>query len=164
MPREANVALVHRMFEEVFDKGNTAYFLEVLPPDVVLHLAGYNEPFRGSAAMKEWADSYHAGFSFKITIDSVLAEGEEVAVRWTNVATHRGKYNGMPATGRVVRFTAIEWFRFEGGRCVEIWNKFDALDVVQQLGVIPKGPPPAALLYVALGVQKVRRLLGFKNG
>jgi steroid delta-isomerase-like uncharacterized protein len=164
MPREANLATVHRVFEEVFEKGNTAYFLEVLPTNVVMRLSGYKEPFVGPAAVKAWADSFHAGFSFKITVESVLAEGEEVAVRWTNVATHRGKYNGMPATGRQMRFTAIEWFRFEDGRCVEIWNKFDVLDVVQQLGLMPSGPPPAPLMYAALGVQRVRRLLGFEKG
>ena len=160
MPPEANLASVHRLFDEVFRKGNTAHFLQALAPGAIVHLAGYPEPLRGPEAAKAWADEYVAGFDARIAIDGEMASGEEVAIRWTNVATHRGKYNGMPATGRQVRFTAIEWLRFENGLAVEIWHRFDTLDVIQQLGALPSGKPPAALMYLVVGLQKLRKLVG----
>jgi steroid delta-isomerase-like uncharacterized protein len=160
VPPEANLASVRRVFDEVFQKGNTEHFLQALAPHAVVHLAGLPEPLRGREAAKAWADEYVAGFDASITIDGTMASGEEVVVRWTNVAIHRGPYNGMPATGRQVRFTAIEWFRFEDGLAVEIWHRFDTLDVVQQLGALPRGKPPAALMYVVVGLQKLRRLVG----
>ena len=45
---------------------------------------------------------------------------------------------GVPATGKVVTFTAIAISRFAGGKWVEDWESFDALGLMQQLGVIPQ--------------------------
>lgn len=146
MAAEANRAAVRRLLDEVFAKGNTAAFLEMLAPDVVFHLAGYPEPFRGNQAVKAWADEYLAAFAVTLSIHDVIAEGEDVVARWTIVAHHRGEYMGIPPTGRRVTFTSVEWFRFRDGKASEIWNAFDVLDVVQQLGALPRGRPPKILL------------------
>ena len=43
----------------------------------------------------------------------------------------------IPPTGRPVRITGIEIWRFADGKVVELWNEVDVLGFMQQLGLIP---------------------------
>ena len=52
--------------------------------------------------------------------------------------TNDGDFMGMPATGRTVDVPAIDIFRFaDDGLVHEHWGVFDALGMMQQLGVAP---------------------------
>ena len=44
---------------------------------------------------------------------------------------------GIPPTGKQGTVTGIGIGRFEGGKLVEAWTEFDALGMLQQLGVVP---------------------------
>jgi len=151
---EANKAIVLGLLDEFFNKRNPVVFDELGWPACVLHLAGYPEPFRGREAVKEWALSYLDGWDSRLEVEEAIAVGDTVAVRWTLHATHKGEYIGMPATGRSVTFTALEWFRLVDGKCVEVWNAFDTLRVVQQIGMLPKGTPPRALCRIIIWLQR----------
>ena len=54
--------------------------------------------------------------------------------RWTATGTHLGQCAGVGATGRSMRFSGINVFRFSDGKVVEVWNHRDDLDLMQQLG------------------------------
>jgi predicted ester cyclase len=43
---------------------------------------------------------------------------------------------GHPATGRPVKFFAIDILRIQGGRIVEDWHLEDNLALLEQLGVV----------------------------
>jgi steroid delta-isomerase-like uncharacterized protein len=154
---EENKAAVLRLFDEVFTKGNTRAFAKFGSPDVVYRLVGYPQPFRGPAAVAEWAYDYLAAFDVHLTVEEAVAAEDTVVVRWTMQAFHKGEYLGIPPTQTEVRFTAVEWFRFVDGLCVEIWNNIDTLGVLQQLGVFPKGTPPRALLQFVIWLQRLGR-------
>jgi predicted ester cyclase len=80
--------------------------------------------------------AFYAGFpDGKHTIEEVVATGDHVVVfaRWGG--THRGEFQGVPATGRRVSFTAIEAYKLEGGKIVEHRGEFDAVSMMQQLTV-----------------------------
>ena len=48
----------------------------------------------------------------------------------------------MPATGKSVDVQLVDIIRFgEDGRAREHWGVFDQLTMMQQLGLIPEGPP-----------------------
>src|SRR5205807_7844396 len=100
---------------------------EGLTPDVIVHMPGYEEPFHGSQAVRDWAASYFAGFESRITIEAVVAEGSDVLVRWTNHAIHKGDYQGIPPTGRPVTFTEIAQMHVVDGKGKEVWIVFDTL-------------------------------------
>jgi predicted ester cyclase len=44
---------------------------------------------------------------------------------------------GIPATGKLVTVTGTDIFRIAGGKIVELWQHWDQLGLLQQLGVIP---------------------------
>jgi predicted ester cyclase len=49
---------------------------------------------------------------------------------------------GMPATGKRFEVEEIDIVRFfEDGLAHEHWGIFDAMKMMQQLGVIPEAPP-----------------------
>ena len=76
----------------------------------------------------------------RITPESTLAEGAETVMRWRITGTHRGEFQGVPATGRPIALDGIEWNRFEDGKIAEHWAQFDLVAVLGQIGALP---PPA---------------------
>lgn len=50
-----------------------------------------------------------------------------------------GEFMGIPATGKKVTMTGMSIVRYAGGKIEEGWDAYDALGMMQQLGVIPKG-------------------------
>lgn len=61
----------------------------------------------------------------RITVESTIAERDEVAVRWTANGTHRGEGLGIPATGQPVEIHGLTWFRIRNGKFIEArdcWN------------------------------------------
>lgn len=115
---------------------------------LTVYASGFPAPFRGPEAVKAGASSYVAAFDHRVTIEDRIAECDKVGVRWRMQAVHQGEYRGMPATGRTVTFTAIQWFCLSNGKIEEAWNRFDTLSVVQELGFFPKGDPPRMLFRV----------------
>jgi predicted ester cyclase len=45
---------------------------------------------------------------------------------------------GIPPTGKQVNVTGITITLISNGKSVESWGEFDALGMLQQIGVIPK--------------------------
>jgi predicted ester cyclase len=60
-----------------------------------------------------------------------------VASRWTITGTHRGTFQGVPATGRLITFSGIDFSRVVEGKVAEHWAQFDLLAVLQQIGALP---------------------------
>jgi steroid delta-isomerase-like uncharacterized protein len=80
---------------------------------------------------------------FHMTIDDVLAEGDQVVVRWTFTGTHHGPLAHIPPTGR--RFDVsggIGIFRLAAGKVAEGYFAWDKFALLQQLGILPA---PAAV-------------------
>lgn len=83
-------------------------------------------------AIERWNEGDLTGY-----LEEVLAEGDEVACRFTLRAAHEGEFNGIPPTGRRVELKGITILRFANGRCVERWSQADFMGMLQQLGVVP---------------------------
>jgi predicted ester cyclase len=66
---------------------------------------------------------------------SIVAEGDTVAVRYVVEATHQGALLGIPATGKRVRWDAVDVYRVSNGKIVEEWAADDMLAVLIGLGV-----------------------------
>jgi steroid delta-isomerase-like uncharacterized protein len=99
------------------------------------------------AALACWADETHewltpafneftAGIpDIHLTIDDLIAEGDKVVVRWTLTGTHRGMWDGIPATGNAVRWNATDIFTVANGKITSLVRAADNLAWLKQLGV-----------------------------
>jgi steroid delta-isomerase-like uncharacterized protein len=130
-----NKALVERFYEEVWDRGNTDFALEVFADDYVRHDFRSTESLPGGAGQKKIADDFRAAFpDLRLAVDLIVGEGEFVVGRWTATGTHRGAWGGLEPTGLQVTFSAANIFRFEDGKVAEIWNHRDDLGLLEQVG------------------------------
>ena len=67
------------------------------------------------------------------TIEDLIAEGNQVVLRTTTRATHRGTFEGIAATDRPVEFTGLVVYRIESGRIAESWGEIDFLRLIREL-------------------------------
>ncbi len=136
---DANKNAVRRLIEEVWNKGNLAVADELFAPNYVHHDASTPEVGRGPESEKKRATHYRTAFQdFRMAIEDTVAEGETVTVRWTCRGTHKGDLGGIAPTGKQFTITGISIARFSSGKMVEGWVNWDALGLMQQLGVVPE--------------------------
>lgn len=133
---EENKRTVSLIFTEIFGKWRIAENEHIYSPDYVGH-AGDQVYTRAQdrAAVEGWMTFSPEG---KMTILQIVAEGDHVAVLWTGEGVNTGPGNGLPATGRPFRVTAMTLFRLKDGKVVEEWNVFDNYSLLSQLGLLPK--------------------------
>jgi predicted ester cyclase len=74
----------------------------------------------------------------RLTIEDITAEGEIVTARWSCRGTHKGDLGGIAPTGKPFTISGVSIARFAGGKMVEGWVNWDALGLMQQLGVVPE--------------------------
>jgi steroid delta-isomerase-like uncharacterized protein len=111
---------------------------ELFAPHYVLHDPAVPGEVRGPEGIKQYVGMYRSAYpDTRFTVEDQIAEGDEVATRWTGRGTHRGELMGIPPTGREVTITGITIDSVSGGRIEEEWNNFDQLGLLQQLGVVP---------------------------
>ena len=135
---DANKNAVRRLIEEVWNKGNLAVADELFSPNYTHHDASTPELGRGPESEKKRATLYRTAFQdFRMAIEDTVAEGETVTVRWTCRGNHKGELNGIAPTGKQFAITGISIARFASGKMVEGWVNWDALGLMQQLGVVP---------------------------
>jgi len=102
------------------------------------YLSGAEDPLNG-AAWSEFMSAFTAAFpDSRISIESCIAEGDTVVSRWTLTGTHQGQFQGIPATGRPVKFNGIEFNKVIAGNIVEHWSMFDNLALLRQIGAMPE--------------------------
>jgi steroid delta-isomerase-like uncharacterized protein len=138
MSAEENKAIVRRMIEEAWNKGNLAVVEEIVAPSYIGHDPSYPMPIQGSDGFKQYVSMTRTAFpDFRITVEDLIAEGDKVVGRITVRGTNTGSVMGMPPTGKQVTISGIFIRRLAGGRFVEGWDAPDTLSLMQQLGVIP---------------------------
>ena len=79
-----------------------------------------------------------AGYSdLHFTIEDMIAEKDKVVACWTISGTQRGEYLGIPATNKKVSVDGITIHHNANGKIMDSYSNWDALGMMQQLGVVP---------------------------
>jgi steroid delta-isomerase-like uncharacterized protein len=138
---EQNKATARRLFEEIASQGNLDAIGEVIASDYHDHDPANEEDTRGVDAFRREIEMYRSGFDFEFTVEDQLAEGDQVATRWSWRGTHTGEAMRIPATGNQVTITGITIHRFADGKIQEGWWNWDTLGMMQQIGAIPAEQP-----------------------
>jgi steroid delta-isomerase-like uncharacterized protein len=137
MSTQDNKVIAHRIFEEVGSQGNFAVIDEAISPNFVYRTSAFPE-FHGPGGFKEFFTEHRKTFpDLHYTVEDVVAEGDKVVARWTASGTHPGNMMGIAPTGKLVKAPGITIFRFAHGHIVEGRTVWDALALLQQLGVVP---------------------------
>jgi steroid delta-isomerase-like uncharacterized protein len=135
MSTEENKALIRRGYDALNER-NWAAFDALCAPDIVFHNA--STTIRGLEPYKQFISMYFTAFpDLHLTIEDIIAEGDNVVVRQTFQGTHKGDLMGIAPTGKQATATGISIFRVTNGKAVEQRANYDDLGLMQQLGVIP---------------------------
>jgi len=136
---QQNKTNVRRLFEELWNKGNLPVADELIAPNYIHHDASTPDVGRGPESEKKRVTLYRTAFAdMRLTIEDLIAEGETVVARWTCRGAHKGDLNGIAPTGKQIAISGVSVVRFAGGKMVEGWINWDALGMMQQLGVVPE--------------------------
>jgi steroid delta-isomerase-like uncharacterized protein len=131
-----------RRFYDLINAGDIDGFGALLAADFVEHEQTPGlEPTK--AGVLAFFRMQRAGFpDMRMQVEDVIASGDKVVVRVRYTGTHQGAFMGMPATGKSVDAQLIDIMGMgDDGLCHEHWGVMDQLSMMQQLGVIPAGPP-----------------------
>lgn len=135
---EENKAVVRRVIEEMFNKGNLDVADELIATDYVDHDPAMPEEVRGPEGFKQFVAAYRSGFpDLHVEIEDQVAEGDRLSTRWTATGTHEGDLWGIAPTGKWVTLPGMEISRISDGKLAEPWEGYDSMLIMQQLGVVP---------------------------
>ena len=111
--------------EELCGAGYTAYLASFPPMD----LAGH----------KEFSAAFYAGFpDLQHKIETVIAEGERVAVSFRIIGTNTATFMGTPASGQPIEVDALALMTIRSDKVTELRGQFDQMGVLRQIGALPR--------------------------
>ena len=133
----ANKQILRRFFEELFNHGDLSVADEIVGANYVNHNAVPGEmPER--EGLKAFVTYLRTAFpDIHFTIEDLIAAEDKVVTRFSVTGTQQGEFAGIPPTGKRVHVTGINIHRVDDGQIREAWLNWDALGMMQQLGVIP---------------------------
>ena len=130
--------LVEEFFREVCNGRKLALADNLFSPDHEYHDPTSPWVGRGPQGMKDLISAYQTGFpDAHWSIEEILVAGDVVITRWTGRGTHKRELMGIAPMGKSVIVQGIWIHKVDGDRIVQSWNIWDALGMMQQLGVVP---------------------------
>ena len=133
---QENKTTIKRLYQEVVNQGRLEVLDEICQPDHVEHNP-FPDQVQGVEGLKQRASMVRAAFDPTFTLEHVLADGDKVAVMWTNRGTNTTEWMGMSPTGKSFAVQGVDIFLFRDGRLAEHWDVVDRLGMLEQVGAIP---------------------------
>lgn len=147
-PQNANTAAKSRagaMVDKVmkmWNEGNMELAGEIYNDDVIRHDFALNQDFTGLEEQKKYIEQNRAAFpDLKLAVKEIVVEGDTLAFMWSFTGTNTGDMENMPATGKAVSFTGLSLAHLANGKVSEIWDFYNQLSILQQLGFTVTPPP-----------------------
>jgi predicted ester cyclase len=133
MSIEQNKAIMQRMIDEVWNKGNLAVADELFDPEHTSPSAPTLP--KGPESVKMLAQMFRGAMpDYHMDIDMIVADENQVAARFTQSGTHSGNnLMGMEPSGRKATWTEIGVLRIRNGKIIESWYEVDMLSMLNQL-------------------------------
>jgi predicted ester cyclase len=135
-------ALTMRSAYDRINAGDIAGFGELMADDFVDHEGGPGFPPTKDGTLEYFQVLLSAFPDLRMTVEDLIAGGDKTVARVRVTGTHKGEFIGLPPTGAGADIEIIDIMRFDGaGLVCEHWGVADMLKLMQQLGVVPAGPP-----------------------
>lgn len=114
-----NKALMRRIYEEMWNRGSPGLAAELFAePDGVERFV--------SQFLLSFPDLQH-------TVEGMIAEGDQVAVRFSARGTHSGRWLRFAPMGRVIHYTGVTLARIAGDKIIEHHTWWDKAALIEQL-------------------------------
>ena len=136
MSENESKQLLRRYYGDVLAQGRIDVLDSIAKADYVEH-----NPFPGHGqgidGLRQRVNTLRAAFDAQFTLEQMIAEGDKVAVLWTNRGVHKGEFLGIPASGKHFTIQGIDVHQIRDGRMSAHWDVVDTYSLLIQLGVLP---------------------------
>lgn len=137
MNEEASIALIRRFFDEQVNKDDTSRYTEFISPDVLLHGPASGQKIHGIKHTQSIDVSYIKAYPHKqFTIEEILSVEDKVFVHWICRGKHKEKYKAISPKNPDFAIAGFSIYRVRKGKIVEIWQFWDRLGLLEQIGEI----------------------------
>ena len=131
---EANKKVARDYVQRVLNEHQPDLASDFVTPDVVWH-GGFLGDVVGAENVTGVLRSFIGPLADLHAVEQdVIAERDLVMLRLEITATQQGDLLGVPASGRQIRWNAVNIYRITDGRISEAWAADDAADIMYQLG------------------------------
>lgn len=119
-------------YVDAFNRGDLDAVCEMFAPDALIHgVLGWGGL---DVARPAWSDLMRC-FQVSLEVDAVVAEGDSVAVRYTERGRSVASFHDGPVTGRDYEVIAMEWFVVREGHIERRWGTRDRASMFRQMGL-----------------------------
>jgi steroid delta-isomerase-like uncharacterized protein len=130
-------AVVERFFYEAINERKLEVLAQIIAPDFRGNILEYEQT---SITREELTAALAGVFTafpdYHQVIHDWIVQGDKVVARWTTTGTHRGPYNGVAPTGKVIHEHGIDIFQVVDGRIVAHWVELDLLGIFRQMDAV----------------------------
>ncbi|HXU80899.1 MAG TPA: ester cyclase [Polyangia bacterium] len=138
-----NAQIARGVLEELFGRGNLDYVDQCFERTYRGHDTLIGE--FGCDRLKETVQMYRQAFpDLSMKIDDLVSASDKVMLRWTARGTHKGPFLGRSATNRKATVSGISVMTFRNGKISEDYTQWDALGLLQELGIAAPIPELSA--------------------
>jgi len=136
-----HAATVRRMFDSI-NSGDVDSFGGHLAEHFVEHEVTPTQDPTREGAKGLFRMMMTAFPDLRFDAEDVMSIDDKVVARTRVTGTNSGTFMGMPPTDKSVNVQVIDILRFgDDGLVHEHWGVMDMMSMMQQLGVVPQGPP-----------------------
>lgn len=135
-----NQKAVRRFIDEAWNGRKPELFEEFIAPEASSHDPNTPDMGKGPEGFRKVFQLYTGAFpDSRVTIDELIEAGDKVVHRWTASGTHKGALGDVAPTNKRIEVNGVTIYRFAGGKIAEEWLIWNALGLMQQIGVVPSG-------------------------
>ena len=143
---ERNKAVLNRFWTEVWDGNNLDVVDEIFHSEFVDHGLAPGLHKQGPEGAKEAVSQFRQGIpELYLECTMMIAEGDKVLSVWKAGGDHTGPLisarGSIPPTGKHATVWGMTLNQLVDGKIIAAWDSFDMLGMLQQLGLVPAGPP-----------------------
>ncbi len=139
MKPEERISLVKGLFG---DQGQVSKYAHYISKDVVIHGPGSGQKTVGLEAAQKGDQIYQELYPEKsFEIKEIFSAEQKVFVQWVCRGKHKSTYKGQPIQKREFEIAGFSIYQIEEKKIIEIWQFWDRLGILEQIGeVSPKEP------------------------
>jgi len=120
-------------YVEAFNRGDLDRLRQLFTEDAVVHgVLGWG-PL--DEVIPIW-QMLHDALAIEMTVDAIIAEGDAVAVRYTERGKFIAPFRGHAPTGKTYELVAMEWFILQDGKIHRRWGARDSASQARQIEMV----------------------------
>ena len=114
-----NKALMRRVYEEMWNQGKPALAEQL---------------FTRPAGVVQFVSEFLVSFpDLQHTVEELIAEADQIAVRFSAAGTHGGQWMQFAASGRSIHYTGVTLAQIGGNKIIEHHTWWDKAGLIEQL-------------------------------